>query len=84
MVQQEGVRSLWKGNAVTIIHRLPYSAVNFYAYERLTELWQQHFPAEEPSHMIDITRRLLAGGASGLLACSLVHHWPPVHLAVLL
>lgn len=31
---EEGFRAFWKGNLVTIAHRLPYSAVNFYAYER--------------------------------------------------
>ena len=36
--------ALWKGNGVTIVHRLPYSAVNFWAYERATQLWLQHYP----------------------------------------
>lgn len=30
---EEGFRAFWKGNLVTIAHRLPYSSVNFYAYE---------------------------------------------------
>lgn len=34
IVHEEGFRAFWKGNMVTIVHRLPYSAVNFYAYER--------------------------------------------------
>ena len=34
IVREEGVRALWKGNAVTICHRLPYSAINFFAYEK--------------------------------------------------
>lgn len=34
IVNEEGFRAFWKGNLVTIAHRLPYSAVNFYAYER--------------------------------------------------
>lgn len=34
IVQEEGFRAFWKGNLVTIAHRLPYTAVNFYAYER--------------------------------------------------
>lgn len=34
IVHEEGVRAFWKGNLVTIAHRLPYSAVSFYAYER--------------------------------------------------
>lgn len=33
IVNEEGFRAFWKGNMVTIVHRLPYSAVNFYAYE---------------------------------------------------
>lgn len=33
IVREEGFRAFWKGNLVTIAHRLPYSSVNFYAYE---------------------------------------------------
>lgn len=32
--KEEGFRAFWKGNGVTIIHRLPYSSVNFFAYEQ--------------------------------------------------
>lgn len=34
IVNEEGFRAFWKGNLVTITHRLPYTAVNFYSYER--------------------------------------------------
>jgi solute carrier family 25 phosphate transporter 23/24/25/41 len=34
VMNEEGFRAFWKGNMVTIAHRLPYSAVNFYTYER--------------------------------------------------
>lgn len=34
IVGEEGFRAFWKGNLVTIAHRLPYSSVSFYAYER--------------------------------------------------
>lgn len=34
IINEEGFRAFWKGNMVTIAHRLPYTAVNFYAYER--------------------------------------------------
>lgn len=34
VVGEEGFRAFWKGNLVTIAHRLPYSSLNFYAYER--------------------------------------------------
>jgi hypothetical protein len=34
IVREEGIRAFWKGNGVTIVHRLPYSAISFYAYEK--------------------------------------------------
>lgn len=34
IINEEGFRAFWKGNLVTIAHRLPYSSVSFYAYER--------------------------------------------------
>ena len=37
IAREEGVRALWKGNGVTVIHRLPYSSINFYAYENIMD-----------------------------------------------
>jgi Mitochondrial carrier protein len=34
IVYEEGFKAFWKGNLVTIAHRLPYSSISFYAYER--------------------------------------------------
>jgi len=34
IVYEEGFKAFWKGNLVTIVHRLPYSSISFYAYER--------------------------------------------------
>lgn len=34
IVKEEGFRAFWKGNLVTIAHRLPYSSISFYAFER--------------------------------------------------
>lgn len=34
IVNEEGFRAFWKGNLVTIAHRLPYSSISFYAFER--------------------------------------------------
>ncbi|EQC39121.1 hypothetical protein SDRG_03329 [Saprolegnia diclina VS20] len=33
VVRNEGVVSLWKGNGASVVHRFPYSAVNFFTYE---------------------------------------------------
>jgi hypothetical protein len=31
--REEGIRAFWKGNLTSIIHRFPYSAINFSIYE---------------------------------------------------
>jgi solute carrier family 25 phosphate transporter 23/24/25/41 len=33
VVRAEGYRSLWKGNLVSVIHKIPYGSINYYAYE---------------------------------------------------
>lgn len=38
IANEEGFRAFWKGNLVTIAHRLPYTAVNFYAYEQFKKV----------------------------------------------
>ena len=72
VVRQEGVLALWKGNGVTMLHRLPYSAVNFWAYEQFTQIWQQQFPSAANHSQDAVLRRLVAGGAAGMSACTLV------------
>lgn len=72
VIRQEGVRALWKGNGVTMLHRLPYSAVNFWAYEQFTQQWHLRFPSAANHSQDAVLRRLLAGGAAGMCACTLV------------
>lgn len=74
VVRSEGLLSLWKGNGVTILHRLPYSAVNFWAYERVNELWNYTFPATncQGQPALDVLRRFSAGAAAGMTACTMV------------
>lgn len=82
IVATEGVTALWKGNGVTIIHRLPYSAVNFYAYEQIMNgldevMTRLHFdengdPAEG-AFKWGLAQRLLAGGSAGCIACTLTY-----------
>jgi hypothetical protein len=33
IVDRGGFFSLWRGNATSVLHRFPYSAINFYVYE---------------------------------------------------
>ncbi|WIA38368.1 hypothetical protein OEZ86_001698 [Tetradesmus obliquus] len=65
VVRREGVAALWKGNLATILHRLPYSSINFYTYEHANKFLVQRLPPGT-----DFARTLAAGGLAGLVACS--------------
>ena len=41
VVHHEGILSLWRGNLATILHRMPYSAVNFSAFEMVRRVGAQ-------------------------------------------
>jgi solute carrier family 25 phosphate transporter 23/24/25/41 len=68
VVRNEGLRSLWKGNGVTIVHRIPYSATNFWTYEKVNELWKERLGKRN-----DVSRRLVSGGTAGMVACTIAY-----------
>uniref|UniRef100_K3ZMG4 ADP/ATP translocase n=1 Tax=Setaria italica TaxID=4555 RepID=K3ZMG4_SETIT len=74
IVYDEGFRAFWKGNLVTIAHRLPYSSISFYAYERYKNLLQM-LPGLEKNggFSADVGVRLLGGGLSGVTAASMTY-----------
>ncbi|GIL54416.1 hypothetical protein Vafri_9952 [Volvox africanus] len=61
----EGICALWKGNLVTIMHRIPYSATNFFTYESTKRALQGRLHNES-------ARAWAAGAVSGLVACTAV------------
>lgn len=65
VTKQEGLKSLWKGNLITITHRIPYSAINFATYEVAKEQYRR-------LHVSDMTRRILSGATAGFMACIVV------------
>ncbi|XP_009358788.1 mitochondrial substrate carrier family protein B [Pyrus x bretschneideri] len=71
IIHEEGFKAFWRGNLVTIAHRLPYSAVSFYAYERyktlLHSLVDEHFRGNAST---DMCVHFLGGGMAGLTAAS--------------
>ncbi|KAL7107732.1 hypothetical protein ABFS83_06G073200 [Erythranthe nasuta] len=75
IVREEGVRAFWKGNLVTIAHRLPYSSISFYAFERYKNMLQDSFGVENPGENIgaDLCIRLVGGGLAGITAASLTY-----------
>ena len=38
IVERGGLASLWKGNLPSVLHRFPYSAINFYVYENTLDV----------------------------------------------
>ncbi|KAG6478539.1 mitochondrial substrate carrier family protein B-like [Zingiber officinale] len=75
IVSEEGFRAFWKGNLVTIAHRLPYSSINFYAYERYKGLLKMIPGLDKHRDYVatDICVRLFAGGLAGITAASLTY-----------
>ncbi|GMI87184.1 hypothetical protein like AT3G55640 [Hibiscus trionum] len=72
IVGEEGFRAFWKGNLVTIAHRLPYSSLNFYTYEQYKKLLYM-LPGLE-SHSKSMSSELcihfVGGGLAGITAAS--------------
>jgi hypothetical protein len=83
VVRMEGVRALWKGNGVTMMHRLPYTATNFYLYEQANQALSAVLPTTASGTTgVDSIRRLLAGGFAGSVACTVVRLLSnPIHIA---
>lgn len=75
IISEEGVRALWKGNLVTIAHRLPYSSISFYAFERYKNLLQVILGIENSNENIstDLGIRLFSGGLAGITAASVTY-----------
>ncbi|KAI5682593.1 hypothetical protein M9H77_03821 [Catharanthus roseus] len=72
IVNEEGFRAFWKGNLVTIAHRLPYSSVNFYAYERYKSLLKSIPGLDSHSGKAgsDVFVHFTGGGLAGITAAS--------------
>jgi hypothetical protein len=38
IIERGGIWALWRGNGTSVLHRFPYSAINFYVYETTLDL----------------------------------------------
>ncbi|KAK3445190.1 hypothetical protein EUGRSUZ_B02725 [Eucalyptus grandis] len=71
IANEEGFRAFWKGNMVTIAHRLPYSSVNFYAYERYKSMLQSILGENSKgSASAGLCVHFIGGGMAGITAAS--------------
>jgi solute carrier family 25 (mitochondrial phosphate transporter), member 23/24/25/41 len=61
--KEEGFLSFWKGNLTSVIHRFPYSAINFTVYDRLRTSFRNLNYRESPF------TRFICGASAGGTAC---------------
>ena len=64
VIVEEGVFAFWKGNLASVLHRFPYSAINFSVYER-TRTTFKALGYEE-----NMPIRVLSGAMGGGVACA--------------
>ncbi|KAG5064345.1 hypothetical protein JHK85_005528 [Glycine max] len=73
IIHEEGFGAFWKGNLVTIAHRLPYSSVNFYSYEHYKKQLLKMVPGLQ-SHRDNVSADLcvhfVGGGLAGVTAAT--------------
>jgi solute carrier family 25 phosphate transporter 23/24/25/41 len=60
VVERGGLISLWKGNMTSVLHRFPYSAINFYVYENTLDslVGMQREHRERTETVGNIVRRM--------------------------
>ncbi|KAK7300768.1 hypothetical protein RJT34_11618 [Clitoria ternatea] len=72
IIHEEGFRAFWKGNLVTIAHRLPYSSVNFYSYEHYKRLLKMvpGLKSRRDNVSADLCVHFMGGGLAGVTAAT--------------
>ncbi|KAM7265321.1 hypothetical protein ACFE04_003004 [Oxalis oulophora] len=74
IVHEEGFRAFWKGNWVSVVHRFPYSAVNFYTYELYKRLFHSLIDSEHSgSPSRNPCLHFLSGGLAGVTAAAVTY-----------
>lgn len=64
ILRTEGLSSFWKGNLTSVIHRFPYSGINFATYEHARKIVHDKMKFQE-----SLAMKLLCGAISGTAAC---------------
>lgn len=79
IIERGGVLSLWKGNGTSVLHRFPFSAINFYVYENMLDITTEHRHLFEsaspvrgdgrPTKDAPPLARMISGATAGCTAC---------------
>ena len=62
IVERGGIVSMWRGNLTSVIHRFPYSGINFYCYETVIDILRENHedPIETSTQLARrVTHRIL-------------------------
>lgn len=68
MLQEGGVRSLWRGNFVNVMKIAPESAIKFMAYEQLKQ-----YIRGDSTRDLDMYERFAAGSFAGCISQTLIY-----------
>lgn len=75
--RQEGMSSFWRGNLTSVLHRIPYSAFNFFAYEYLKGVLgispHSNISVNDSANKSAVIGRMFAGASAGVTACLLTY-----------
>lgn len=75
ILRNEGILAFWKGNGTSVIHRFPYSAVNFLAYEKIkTNLINKYVDDEEGEDIrVMASLRFCSGAMAAAIATTICY-----------
>ena len=77
MVNEGGVRSLWRGNGVNVMKIAPESALKFMAYEQMKKLIKGNSERD-----LSIYERFLAGSTAGSISQTCIYPLEVQNLAL--
>jgi len=81
IIQRGGFMSLWRGNGTSVLHRFPFSAINFYVYENVLDITSGRHDSPkvfvgrggdkgmDGKNIPTTFARLISGGVAGCTAC---------------
>jgi hypothetical protein len=65
VIREEGFKAFWKGNLTSILHRFPYSDINFSVYEMSKKVIVKKMNTKKETPTV----RFICGAISGAAAC---------------
>jgi len=58
ILERGGIRSMWKGNLTSVIHRFPYSGINFFCYETIIGILKESSEDDPIETQSQLRRRM--------------------------